>query len=215
MDGFCGGGRYLFGGAEVDGSPLRTLAAVERAHPAKGVHVHSDRPEGVCDRHEGRRGTARPAKDGSGLQLHVRLHQSGERPSNPLITAHLDGLMPDSVWRERLAVAVRDGEATTRPARRKQVLVDAFSDMLKRLGRYPYVLETPVYFPLADRTFYSLIYATRSTNGLEVLRDCQVVTLIEQESRRGKGKIEFAAERSGQTELFGSLATLASRSVDV
>ncbi len=31
VDGFCGGGRYVMGGAEVDGSPLRMLASVERA----------------------------------------------------------------------------------------------------------------------------------------------------------------------------------------
>ncbi|MEA1653012.1 three-Cys-motif partner protein TcmP [Nitrospirillum sp. BR 11164] len=30
VDGFCGGGRYTFDGAEVDGSPLRMLASVER-----------------------------------------------------------------------------------------------------------------------------------------------------------------------------------------
>ena len=31
VDGFCGGGRYRLDGQEVDGSPLRMLAAVERA----------------------------------------------------------------------------------------------------------------------------------------------------------------------------------------
>ncbi len=31
VDGFCGGGRYAMGGQEVDGSPLRMLASVERA----------------------------------------------------------------------------------------------------------------------------------------------------------------------------------------
>lgn len=31
VDGFCGGGRYAKGDAEVDGSPLRLLASVERA----------------------------------------------------------------------------------------------------------------------------------------------------------------------------------------
>jgi len=31
VDGFCGGGRYAFGTGEVDGSPLRMLAAVDRA----------------------------------------------------------------------------------------------------------------------------------------------------------------------------------------
>jgi len=31
VDGFCGGGRYRRGSNEVDGSPLRMLAAIERA----------------------------------------------------------------------------------------------------------------------------------------------------------------------------------------
>lgn len=34
VDGFCGGGRYAFHRQEVDGSPLRMLAAVERADTA-------------------------------------------------------------------------------------------------------------------------------------------------------------------------------------
>jgi len=37
----------------------------------------------------------------------------------------------------------------------------------------------------------------------------------EQPCRRGEGKIGFAAEKSGQTELFASLSTLSSSSVDV
>lgn len=114
------------------------------------------------------------------------INRASDHP-DPLVTAHLDRLMPDSGWRERLAATVREGETATRPARRKRELVDAFSDTLRRIGAYPYVLETPVYFPLADRTFYSLIYATRSAIGLEVFRDCQVATLLEQESRRGQG----------------------------
>lgn len=48
VDGFCGGGRYLMDGAEVDGSPLRMLASVERAHAeveaarARGVRIKAD-----------------------------------------------------------------------------------------------------------------------------------------------------------------------------
>ena len=48
VDGFCGGGRYLLDGAEVDGSPLRMLASVERAQievaaaRARGVAIKAD-----------------------------------------------------------------------------------------------------------------------------------------------------------------------------
>lgn len=48
VDGFCGGGRYLLDGSEVDGSPLRMLASVERAQlevaaaQARGVEIKAD-----------------------------------------------------------------------------------------------------------------------------------------------------------------------------
>lgn len=48
VDGFCGGGRYLLAGEEVDGSPLRMLHAVERAQAAlasaraRGFRIESD-----------------------------------------------------------------------------------------------------------------------------------------------------------------------------
>jgi len=37
VDGFCGGGRYAMAGREVDGSPLRMLASVERAQAELGA----------------------------------------------------------------------------------------------------------------------------------------------------------------------------------
>ncbi|MEG8016905.1 three-Cys-motif partner protein TcmP [Sphingomonas sp. LR55] len=48
IDGFCGGGRYSLDGTEVDGSPLRMLAAVERAQAelsaarAMGFEIKAD-----------------------------------------------------------------------------------------------------------------------------------------------------------------------------
>ena len=48
VDGFCGGGRYSLDGQEVDGSPLRMLAAVERAQTelsaarAMGFEIKAD-----------------------------------------------------------------------------------------------------------------------------------------------------------------------------
>ncbi|MFS0850070.1 three-Cys-motif partner protein TcmP [Novosphingobium panipatense] len=48
VDGFCGGGRYLLDGLEVDGSPLRMMAAVDRvrievaAARAQGIEINVD-----------------------------------------------------------------------------------------------------------------------------------------------------------------------------
>lgn len=48
VDGFCGGGRYVMGADEVDGSPLRMLASVERAQAeldaarARGLEIEAE-----------------------------------------------------------------------------------------------------------------------------------------------------------------------------
>lgn len=48
VDGFCGGGRYIMGSDEVDGSPLRMLASVERAQVeldaarARGLEIDAE-----------------------------------------------------------------------------------------------------------------------------------------------------------------------------
>jgi len=48
VDGFCGGGRYNMGASEVDGSPLRMLASVERAQAeldaarARGLEIDAE-----------------------------------------------------------------------------------------------------------------------------------------------------------------------------
>lgn len=48
VDGFCGGGRYIMGADEVDGSPLRMLASVERAQAeldaarARGLEIDAE-----------------------------------------------------------------------------------------------------------------------------------------------------------------------------
>ncbi len=123
------------------------------------------------------------------------------------MAASLDELIRDSDWRTKLATAapqgVSDGDY------RKSVLVEAFSATLSRTGRYPFVTETTVLRPLADRPLYCLIHATRNRMGLEVFRDCQVKAMHEQEAVRGMTKMQAAQTTSGQTEMFGSLAGLA------
>ena len=52
------------------------------------------------------------------------------------------------------------------------------------VGGYKFVAETPILRPRIDRPLYFLVYATRHKAGIEVFRNAQMKTLIEQELRR-------------------------------
>ncbi|MEJ7776801.1 MAG: three-Cys-motif partner protein TcmP [Sphingomicrobium sp.] len=125
---------------------------------------------------------------------------------NAAIQAGLERLMPDTDWKRRLdELEVLPGENVADA--RKRVLVDSISAAIERLGGFPYVMETPVLFPTKDRTFYSLIYATRSTKGIEVFRDCQHSALKAQDQVRADLQIAKRDKLSGTTDMFGSVMT--------
>ena len=119
--------------------------------------------------------------------------------SDPAIVAGLDALIKSSGWRQRLMSAQPSGSRRLADVR-KEILVDAFSQTLTEVGGYEFVAETPIFRPLADRTLYSLIYATRKAAGIEVFRRAQIKTLREQEAVRGNAR---QAKVSGaQMEAF-------------
>jgi three-Cys-motif partner protein len=130
------------------------------------------------------------------------------------VVAGLEKLMPGTGWRQRLGHVARTVVGDELPQARKAVLLECFSETLRRVGSYPHVLETPVYYPLRDRTFYSLVYATRKAAGVEVFRDCQVATLKQQDDRRAEAKVAAQAQRSGQDEMFVEAPRLAARPSD-
>jgi len=117
----------------------------------------------------------------------------------------LDELIPYGDWRRRLAEAEPIASVTATPEERKEILVDAFTDSLRVLGGYAYVVPTEILRPLTDRTLYCLFYATRHDTGLSVFRDCQIAALKAQSTTRAAGKVKYKASSSGQSELFESL----------
>jgi three-Cys-motif partner protein len=122
--------------------------------------------------------------------------------SMPATVAGLNELLPLGRWRDSLA-RVDGGLGEDRVASRKTVLIDAFREVLRELGDYKYVAEVPVLRPVRDRLLYSLVYATRNRTGIEVFRDCQIRTLIEQNSVRIATKAK-ASGTTGQGEMFGA-----------
>jgi three-Cys-motif partner protein len=124
----------------------------------------------------------------------------------PAIQAGLDALMPATDWRRRIAELNADpAERGANP--RKDILVAAICDAVGRLGKYPHVLETPVLYPTKDRTFYSLIYATRSDKGIEVFRECQHDALKAQDLVRDQLKSTKRAAATQMTDLFAGTPT--------
>lgn len=120
----------------------------------------------------------------------------------------IDGLrrlLSGTPWEARLGAIDKDDAAA--PAARKLVLVDAIRETIGKLGGYPYVMETPVLYPLRDRTFYSLVYATRSPVGVEVFRDCQAKTLGAQDDMRSAKKDQMRSIKSGMDDLLAGVDT--------
>ncbi|MDP2329514.1 MAG: three-Cys-motif partner protein TcmP [Reyranella sp.] len=118
------------------------------------------------------------------------------------IVRGLQELIPYGDWRSKLE-ALTDAENTS--DRRKEILINAFSETLERIGQYQFVAETPIYRPLRDRTLYSLMFATRHEKGVEVFRDSQVKALRAQSALRAETKVQTAQRDSGQGEMFASL----------
>lgn len=125
---------------------------------------------------------------------------------HPGIQAGLDALLPGTDWRKRMEdLDVDPAERGANP--RKDILVAAISDVIGRLGGYQYVMETPVLYPTKDRTFYSLIYATRKDIGIEVFRECQHDALKAQDLVRDQLKSSKRAEATMMDDLFADTPT--------
>jgi three-Cys-motif partner protein len=125
--------------------------------------------------------------------------------TDPGLRKGLDELMPYGDWHHRMEEAVNTAGHPLTPNERKEILVEAFSESLRPLGGYRYVAETTVLRPLRDRPLYCLFYATRHKRGISVFRECQVTALKKQSATRAATKVQRAATKSGQSEMFASL----------
>jgi three-Cys-motif partner protein len=123
--------------------------------------------------------------------------------NDPKVVAGLDELIPFGNWRAALAEGESNGGLSSEE--RKEILVNAFSNSLRQIGKYEYVAETAVLRPTKNRALYSLLYCTRNKAGIEEFRKCQIAALQEQSRTRAAVKIGHAETTSGQGEIFQSL----------
>jgi three-Cys-motif partner protein len=85
---------------------------------------------------------------------------------------------------------------------RDDALVSEYSRVLKREGRFKYVLSAIVLHPEIDRPHFHLIYATRHPKGVEVFKKIEQSAMQEMERLRAGAQKRRREERSGQQELF-------------
>lgn len=89
---------------------------------------------------------------------------------------------------------------------RETAILDVFMQRLKTIGGYPYVTYTSILKPLAERTYFHLVYATRHWRGLEEFRNVEADAMEVQERVRFDVRQSVRAQRSGMNDMFGSNA---------
>src|SRR5262249_52428951 len=104
----------------------------------------------------------------------------------------LDELMPYGNWRQSLADAEPIASVTATPEERKKILVDSFSESLRHLGGYEYIVPLEILRPVKDRTLYCLFYGTRHEHGILAFRESQIKALEAQATTRAAVKVQHA-----------------------
>ena len=112
--------------------------------------------------------------------------------SRPEIVASFDRLFGGPGWES----AVRNHQ------RREDEVVKLYSERMRVTGGFRYMTSTRILKPLADRSYFHLIYGTRNLKGLREFRSVEKVAINEQERVRSRTKQVRRVERTGQSELF-------------
>lgn len=110
------------------------------------------------------------------------------------IESSIDEVFGGPVWRDGIDLGVG----------RESAIVDIYRERLRSSGGFPYVTSTRILQPIAERSYFYLVYGTRHVKGLLEFRGVEKRFVSEQERVRVDAKRTNRVERSGQHELFDS-----------
>lgn len=88
---------------------------------------------------------------------------------------------------------------------REDAVLEVYRRRVKQFGDFQYVTSTRVKIPLQDRTYFHLVYATRSWKGINVFRKVEEKTAPEQEMIGAIAKDRAKSEDERQKSLFDQL----------
>ena len=115
----------------------------------------------------------------------------------PKIAATFDPLFGGPAWHLVVEHRVQAGHS------REDAILHVYRERLRKFGKFRHVTSTRILKPLADRSYFHLVYGTRHWKGLVEYRAVEKKVIDEQERVRGVAKTTHQVERTGQSELFG------------
>lgn len=114
----------------------------------------------------------------------------------PGVRTSFDPIFGGLSWRKDIERRLAGGED------REAAIIGVFCDRLREAGSFKYVTSTRVMWPLADRPYFYLVYATRHWRGVEEFRRVEEKALEIQEKVRFDAKLEAREQRTGTPDLF-------------
>jgi hypothetical protein len=117
----------------------------------------------------------------------------GRFPDFDKVRDAYSSLLGDVDWKSRF-------EALPEEMSNDEKILQIFRDVLKEKWEFSHVLELPIRKPGRDRTFYKLVYGTRSPHGVLAFREAQAKA--EREGYAVSAEAETVA--SGQQSFFSS-----------
>jgi hypothetical protein len=84
---------------------------------------------------------------------------------------------------------------------RETAIIDLYAEQVRVIGGFPYVTSTKILNPLHQRTYFHLVYATRSPKGIEEFRGVEKRLVPEQERVRETAQRQNREQRTSQLEL--------------
>lgn len=85
---------------------------------------------------------------------------------------------------------------------REEAIVEEYKTCLKETSGYRYVANTAILVPQKDRTYFHLIYASNSLDGLLTFRQVEQSAMREQNRIRNIAKQQQRETKTGSLELF-------------
>lgn len=130
---------------------------------------------------------------------HINRFLTDPRPET---AATFDPMFGDSNWYDDFVEQTAHGHS------REQAVLSVYMDRLRKAGNYQYVTSTRIKKPLADRSYFHLIYATRHWKGIFEFRNVEKKTApIQEQVRRiakSRAKHEKRSKKTGMGDLFGA-----------
>jgi three-Cys-motif partner protein len=100
------------------------------------------------------------------------------------------------------------------PREREDALLRAYAESVKRTGSFDFSCAAIILYPEIDRSYFHLIYATRSRKGVQVFKEVEKQAMAVMDQTRAEAKQRKRVMKTKQPELFGGALMPHSRPVD-